>query len=60
MMGYIMIVNLAEVWPLFIVAAVVITFIIFATLDTKKQVEKAKKAKAEREAESKKDNKEKK
>ena len=58
MTGYIMIVNLAEVWPLFIVAAVVITFIIFATLDTKRQTERAKKAKAEKEAESKKDNKE--
>jgi len=57
MPGYIMVVNLAEVWPLFIVAAVVIAFLVFATLDTKKQVEKAKKAKAEKEAESKKDNK---
>jgi len=57
MIGYIMVINLAKVWPLFIVAAVVIAFLVFATLDTKKQVEKAKKAKAEKEAESKKDNK---
>ena len=60
MTGYIMVINLAKVWPLFIVAAVVIAFLVFATLDTKRQIEKAKKAKAEKEAESKKDNKEKK
>jgi len=57
MIGYIMVINLAKVWPLFIVAAVVIAFVIFATLDTKRQIERAKKAKAEKEAESKKDNK---
>ena len=57
MIGYIMVINLAKVWPLFIVAAVVIAFLVFATLDTKKQVEKAKKAKAEKEAKSKEDNK---
>ena len=58
MPGYIMVINLAKSWPLFIVAAVVMAFIIFATLDTKKQIEKAKKVKAEKEAKSKKDNKE--
>ena len=55
-MGYIMTVGLAKVWPLFIVVAVVLAFLIFATLDTKRQIEKAKKAKAEKEAESKKNN----
>ena len=58
MTGYIMVINLAKVWPLFIVAAVVIAFIIFATLDTKRQIEKAKKAKAEKEAKSREGNKE--
>ena len=59
MPGYIMVVNLAEVWPLFIVAAVIIAFVVFVTLDTKRQIERAKKAKAEKEARIKKDNKEK-
>ena len=58
MLGYITVVNLAEIWPLFIVVAVVIAFIVFATLDTKRQIEKAKKTKAEKEVQSKKDHKE--
>ena len=57
MTEYIMVINLAKVWPLFIVAAVVIAFIVFATLDTKRQIEKAKKVKAEKEAKSKEDDK---
>ena len=56
MPGYIMAVNFGEVWPLLIFIVPVIAFIVYVTIDSNKQIAEAKKAKAEKEAKLKKDN----